>query len=195
MPEQVGVCDGANSSPALYHELMTTTDFVVLILRWLHIAAAIVAIGGAFFTRFALMPAASSTLDDAAHVKLREALRARWFKIVNACIAVLLVTGGINFVLVALPPKIEPMPYHAIFGVKFLAALGVFFIASALVGTGQGLAAMRAHRARWLTILLILAAGIVLLSGVLNRIRINQSSRLRAPATARLDHPDSPITT
>ncbi len=146
-------------------------EAILVVLRWLHIAAAIVAIGGAFFMRVALMPAAKATLDDAAHDKLREALRKRWFIVVQVCIATLLVSGGINFVLLAMPPKVEPMPYHAIFGVKFVAALGVFFIASVLVGRGQGLAVMRANRAKWLTVLLVLAGTIVAFSGVLNRIR------------------------
>lgn len=157
-------------------------ELILLILRWLHIGAAIVAIGGAFFMRVALMPAAARTLDDATHAKLREALRARWFVVVQASIAVLLVTGGINFVMLAMPPKIEPMPYHAIFGVKFLAAMGVFFIASVLVGTGQGMAKMRANRAKWLTVLLVLAGIIVALSGVLNGIRARQPSQ---PALTR----------
>ena len=157
---------------------MDSTDYILLITRWLHISAAIVAIGGAFFTRVALMPAAASTLDDATHAKLREALRARWSRVVQSCIAILLVTGGVNFVMLAMPPKVEPMPYHAIFGVKFLAALGVFFIASVLVGRGQGFASMRANRAKWLTVLLVLAGIIVALSGVLNRVRTNQLSHV-----------------
>ncbi len=158
-------------------------DHILLLTRWLHIGAAIVAIGGAFFMRVALMPAANATLDDATHAKLREALRARWFIVVQTCIAILLVTGGINFVMLALPPKVEPMPYHAIFGVKFLAALGVFFIASVLVGRGEGMAKMRAHRAKWLTVLLMLAATIIVLSGVLNRIRWNAPSRSAVAAS------------
>ena len=149
--------------------------FILVILRWLHICAAIVAIGGAFFMRVALMPAAKATLDDATHDKLREALRTRWARIVHTCIAILLVTGGFNFVMLALPPKVEPMPYHAIFGVKFLAAMGVFFVASVLVGRGEGTAKMRANRAKWLTVLLVLAGIIVALSGVLHRVRTTQA--------------------
>lgn len=161
---------------------MDGTEFVVLVCRWLHIGAVIVAIGGAFFMRVALMPAATATLDDAAHDKLREALRKRWFFVVQICIATLLVTGGINFVLLAMPPKIEPMPYHAIFVVKFLAALGVFFIASVLVGRGQGMAAFRANRKKWLAVMLALAGLIVLLSGVLNQVRTKQVLRSREAA-------------
>ena len=165
---------------------MESMDYILLITRWLHIASAIAAIGGALFMRVALIPAATSSLDEAVHAKLREAIRARWAPIVHFSIATLLVTGGFNFVMLALPPKIEPMPYHAIFGVKLLAALGVFFIASVLVGRGEGLAAMRAQRAKWLSILLVLATIIVVLSGVLHHIRTNRAAPPHAttPATA-----------
>ena len=81
-------------------------DVVLLISRWLHIAAAIVALGGAFFSRVALMRAAAETLSAEAHEQLREAVRRRWAPLVHASIAILLVTGGYNFVVMALPPKI-----------------------------------------------------------------------------------------
>ncbi len=124
--------------------------------------------------RFALIPAAKATLTDDVHDRLREAVRARWAKFVHAAVALLLITGSINFLLLAMPPKIEPMPYHAIFGVKLLAAFAVFFIASALISRGPGFANIRAHRAKWLGVLLALAGLIVLLSGILNQVRTAQ---------------------
>jgi hypothetical protein len=124
--------------------------------------------------RFALLPAAKATLTDDVHERLREAIRARWARVIHASIALLLITGSINFVILALPPKIHPIPYHPIFGVKFLAALGVFFIAEALVSRGPGFASIRANRAKWLNILLALGGLIVLLSGILNQIRTAQ---------------------
>lgn len=159
---------------------MDSIDWLLLGSRWVHVSAAIVAIGGAAFTRWALMPAARAALSDEQHQRLREALRRRWARIVYVCIAFLLVTGAINFLILALPPKIEPMPYHAIFGVKFLAALGVFFLASALVGRAPGLEALRHARAKWLSVVLVLAAVIVLLSGVLSQVRQQQAGRVRA---------------
>ncbi len=149
-------------------------DMVLLVSRWFHLAAAIVALGGATFTLFALMPAAKATLTDEIHDALREAIRRRWAKVVHVCVALLFITGSINFAILALPPKVHPLPYHPIFGVKFFAALGVFFIASILVGSGQRFANMRRQRRRWLGILLGLGALIVLLSGVLHQVRVNQ---------------------
>ena len=124
--------------------------------------------------RFALLPAAKATLTDDMHERLREAIRARWAKVIHASIALLLLTGLINFALLALPPKIKALPYHPIFGVKLLAALAVFFIASALVSRGPGFANIRANRAKWLSILLALGGLIVLLSGILNQVRTAQ---------------------
>lgn len=164
--------------PGTSRKIQGMEDLILLVFRWLHIGSAIAAIGGAFFMRVALMPSAASTLDDDTHARLREAIRARWARVVHVSIAILLVTGGFNFVMLALPPKIEPMPYHAIFGVKLLAALAIFFIASVLVGRGEGLAAMRAQRAKWLTILLVLATLIIMLSGILNRLRTERPAAI-----------------
>jgi hypothetical protein len=55
--------------------------------------------------------------------------------------------------------------YHALFGVKFLLALAVFYFSSALVGRGAGTQWIRNARGRWLSVTLALALGIVLLSG------------------------------
>lgn len=137
----------------------------------MHILAAIVALGGAAFLRFALAPAARATLADDDHGRLRDAVRARWAKLVHAAIAVLLLTGVVNFVVLVLIRDVDPMPYHGVFGVKFVAALGVFFLASALVGRGAGFSAMRANPRRPLTLILVLGALIVLLSGLLGQIR------------------------
>jgi len=149
-------------------------DLFLLISRWIHLASAIVAVGGAVFMRFALLPAAKATLTDEVHERLREAVRARWAKFVHASIALLLITGAINFLLLAMPPKIKAIPYHPIFGIKVLAAFAVFFVASALMGRGPGFAGIRAKRAKWLGILLALGGLIVLLSGILNQVRTAQ---------------------
>jgi len=136
---------------------------------------------------FALLPAAKATLSDEVHEKLREAIRARWSKFVHAAVGLLLLTGSINFAILAIPPKINPIPYHPIFGVKLLAAFAVFFIAEALMSRGPGFANIRANRKKWLGILLAIAGLIVLLSGILNQVRSSQMPQATAtiPITAR----------
>lgn len=166
---------------------MQNFDWLLLISRWLHIGSAIVAIGGAAFMRIALVPAASSTLSDDIHVRLREAIRARWMRVIHICITLLLITGALNFWLLAIQPKIHPMPYHALFGVKVLAALVVFWIAIALTSRSAAFTGMRAARTKWLSILLTLAAVIVLLSGVLAQVRARDpgSSKNEIPKVVR----------
>lgn len=156
-------------------------DFVLLVSRWVHISAAIVAIGGAAYAVIAVLPTLRELSEDV-RVRIADAVRSRWARVVHVCIVLLLLTGGLNFYLLALAPGVEPMPYHAIFLLKLLAALAIFFIASALVGRSPGFAAMRAASRRWLTTILALAAAIVLLSGVLSQVRQAQRATQAPPA-------------
>jgi uncharacterized membrane protein len=152
------------------------------VLKWLHLSAAGVALGGAAFSLLALIPAAKATLADDLHDKLREAIRCRWAKFVHMCIAILLVTGSLQFALVAIPPKINPLPYHPIFGAKFFAAMGIFIIASILVGRGEGFAHMRRDRVKWIKVMLALGGLVVLLGGALEHVRLHQPARAPMPA-------------
>lgn len=150
---------------------MASVDFVLLTSRAIHILAAIIAIGGAIFMRLALHGAIGATLDDAHAQRLRDAVRARWARLVHVCIVLLLLTGGYNFYALALAPKVPAMPYHALFGIKLLSALAIFFIASALVGKSPGMEAMRKSAAKWLSIVALLAVVIVIVSGILSQVR------------------------
>ena len=143
-----------------------------------------VAIGGAAFMRFALLPAATEALGAEEHERLRSAMRKRWARVVMICIALLFLTGAANFVMLAVPPKIEAIPYHPIFGLKVLAAFGVFFLASALAGRSPGLARMRQDPAKWYGILLGLALLIVLLSVILGEIRSQSPAPVAPPTVA-----------
>ncbi len=156
-------------------DIIIIINVPLLISRWFHIAAFIVAIGGAAFTRFAFIPGASESLSGDAGNKLGEAVTRRWAKFVHASIVLLVLTGIFNFYTLAIRGAVEPMPYHAIFGVKLLLSVALFFIAQALVGKTAVFETMRRKRARWLTALLGLAALIVLLSGLLNQVRTTQA--------------------
>jgi hypothetical protein len=61
----------------------------------------------------------------------------------------------------------RPTAYWLLFAVKFFAALGVFFLASALVGRSPAFATLRNQPRRWLGLIVLLAAVIVLLSGLM----------------------------
>jgi uncharacterized membrane protein len=158
---------------------------VALVSRWLHLLAAIAAVGGTIFIRLALQPTLA-TLPDDQRRSLHEALRARWSKVIMAAIFFLLVSGLFNFFAInsALKNGTEAMQamrplYHALFGVKFTLALGIFFIASALVGRSSAFDKMRANAKFWATMNIALAVALVCVSGYM---------RLSRDAAAILQH-------
>ncbi|MHC5111073.1 MAG: hypothetical protein ACYTHJ_14470 [Planctomycetota bacterium] len=154
---------------------MESFDFVLLLSRSLHILAAMTAIGGAIFQRVALQPAGAEPPANAADI------RARWSKVVFASIGVLFLTGFVNFAILAWPSKIQSMPYHPMFGVKLLAALYVFFLASALAGRAEGLAKFREASRKWLGVIIVLGMIIVLISGALSQISRVPAELAREP--------------
>ena len=160
---------------------MHDVNWLMLVSRWIHLAAAFTAVGGVVYARIALRPSATEVLDDDAQAKLREAIRKRWSRVVHVCIGLLLLTGGVNFVVLALRSNMEPMPYHAIFGIKFLAAMAIFFLATALAGKAPGFAKMREKSGQWMVAILLLGGLIVLLSGVLNQVRLSGAKVTATP--------------
>lgn len=141
--------------------LFTTT-------RVLHVATAIVLVGGTFFVRFVLLPAAVANLPDDMHAKLRGAITATWKKIVHLGIALFIITGGINYYrVIAAGSHKDDKLYSALLGIKIILALAVFFIASALVGRSAAFEGMRRNPRRWLMVNLLLAGIIVAISGFL----------------------------
>ena len=78
-------------------------------------------------------------------------------------ITLLLVTGFYNY----LAGDTKLPRYHMFMGIKILLAFGVFFIASALTGRSPALEAIRRNRARWMTVLILLASAVVAVAGYL----------------------------
>lgn len=143
---------------------------ISMAVRWVHIASATLAIGAPFFVRFALLPAAAKELDATTHQRLRVAVNARWSKVVYALITLFILTGLYNFMVTAHWRELQPADrkiYHMIFGFKMMAAFGIFFLASALAGKSEGLAAIRKHAKTFLGVLLILAAVVLACSTML----------------------------
>jgi uncharacterized membrane protein len=135
-----------------------------MISRWLHILGAITLAGSAIFMRFALHPALAEAPADW-QAQLKDGVRRRWLLFVHSSIAIVLLTGLFNFYCRF--AEVKPMPYHAIFGLKFLLAMVVFFIASALVGRSKGLQPMRDNAAFYLNINVVLAIVLVGLGGLM----------------------------
>ena len=156
-------------------------DFVGILLRWMHIFAAIALFGGLIYQRVVLWPAAASLPDDIRR-GLWERSRSCWARIVMISAFFLLVSGLINFILTMKLFKaadvVMPRFYHPLFGIKFLLALAIFFLASMLAGRSQGTQKFRDHAARWLTVSLVLATLVVAISGILRSTHVAPDSLL-----------------
>jgi len=148
-------------------------DPTLLFLRWAHVLAATVAVGGLVFARFGLLPALT-TLDEETQNRIHDRIRRAWLPWVIGAITVLLASGLANFLLFNARVKGEGWAagewmretnYHALFGAKFLLALVAFYFASALVGRGAGTQWVRNDRAKWLTVTIGLTVAVILLSG------------------------------
>jgi uncharacterized membrane protein len=144
-------------------------DYVQFLSRWLHITAAVAAGGGAIFMKIALHPA-TETLPDDARARLREAVRARWAKVVHTSILILLVTGLFNFIVITKQFDLPRPYYHAVFGLKFLLAMGIFFLGSVLVGRGELAKKLRADAGKWLSVLVALLVVLLLASSMLKNL-------------------------
>jgi uncharacterized membrane protein len=145
---------------------MELIDFVNVASRWLHVSTAIVLVGGTVLMRFVLTPSAEK-LPQPEHDRLRELVTATWRKVVMAGIALFLLTGFYNYLVVALPQHHGDKVYHALMGIKILAAFGVFFLAEALVGRSAAFAPLRQKRKTWLLVLIVVAFAIVAISSLL----------------------------
>jgi uncharacterized membrane protein len=88
---------------------------------WLHIASAALLIGGAIYARLAIQAAAATVAEDAA-AKIGDAAAQRFRGWVFAAIAVLLITGGYNY----LHTGAHSARYHILLGIKLLLVLHIF---------------------------------------------------------------------
>src|SRR5438067_13546738 len=118
--------------------------------RVIHLGTAIVLVGGTVFVRFLLLPAATETLGQADHDRLRARIMSVWKRIVHQGIMLFLVSGGINYwrIIDSRVHKGDAL-YHALMGTKILLALMVFFIASALVGKSAAFESLRKNARKW----------------------------------------------
>jgi uncharacterized membrane protein len=144
-----------------------SNELLRLAMRWLHIIAAIVAVGGSTYLCLVLMPIAGKVLSHEEHERLRQPLMRRWKIFVHTCILLFLVSGFYNYIVVTLPLHSGQPLYHMMMGVKILLAFAVFALAIGLTSRFGWSAALRAKPRRWLGVLLLCAYVIVLIAGIL----------------------------
>lgn len=135
-----------------------------VVSRVVHVATAIVLVGGSVFLRLILMPAAEGLPEDE-HAALKERLLGRWKRVVHVGILLLLLTGSYNYLVVTSGKHSNDTLYSALVGTKILLALVLFFLASALVGRSAALQGLRNKSKTTLAVMITIAAVIVAISG------------------------------
>jgi uncharacterized membrane protein len=134
-------------------------ETLTALMRWLHISSAVTLLGGIFYARFIMTPAARA-LSPEAQAALDEAASTRFRPLMVAAMIGLVMAGTYNFLS---RPGHSPL-YHALFGIKILLALHVFSV---------GMLASAPHnpkRARQLLGAAISGAAILLISAYLKGI-------------------------
>lgn len=138
---------------------------IATLSRFLHIFSVIILVGGSFFIRFVVIPAAKDLPDDQ-HEAFRERLFKRWKRFVHTGLLFLILSGLYN-VMLAMKLHKSDIHYHMVLTLKLALALGVIFLAIALTAKGEWSANLRKNSKMWLTLNLLLAIGVVAISGYL----------------------------
>lgn len=153
-------------------------DLLPVLMQWLHVGSVVLMIGGFFFLRVVLLPAAK-VLPDARKTQLIDAAFRRFRVIVWISLITILVSGVYNFItfLIATSnqtvtdPKLAPdySMYIVVLGVKFLIVTLIFILGIALTFPYPVYAPIQKHPAPWLNLTLILSLIVIFLSTYLRR--------------------------
>lgn len=135
-------------------------------IQWVHLLAAVVAVGGVVFVRAVLLPASESEPGDASLVQRAVG---RFRPVLWTCIALLLVSGLYNVFLVAVRGGLTVTGYTHILMTKIVLALVMFGIAFGLTLPGDPATGLRARRKLWLSVNVALGLVILFLSAYLRR--------------------------
>ena len=130
------------------------------ISRGIHLLCAMLAVGELVFQRLALRPA----LEANPNAELAESIRRRWAPMTHIAITLLLVTGMYQLMKAGIPKGKEDSAYHMWFGIKFVAALGIFFIVTALAGRSAAFEKLRQKGGLWGSIAIVLALVVIAIS-------------------------------
>lgn len=144
---------------------------IAVVMRWLHVASAVVGVGGTLMMRFVILPALDRLPNGDEVLK---AIRPAFKAVIHSAIGTLLLTGLYNYVVVAMP-KVKMLKehypamsaYHPVMGLKILLSLALFVIATLLL---KPVPALHENRKSWLSVNVVLGLVILLLAAYLRRI-------------------------
>lgn len=146
-----------------------------ILFRYIHVVAACLAVGGAFFIRF-ILPAGTRDLDaeKQAYVFLRS--RRAFKMVVHTAILAFLVSGIYNAIRLFPQYKANPPLLHGLWGMHMLLGLTVFAISIVLL---KGIEPPRNHRT-WMKLNVALMLLTILAASTLKwaRERENRGTRM-----------------
>jgi uncharacterized membrane protein len=144
--------------------------FLDVLMQWIHVSSAAVAVGGIFTLRFVGCPAMKNSLDDLGRSTLLQAFTARFKRVVHSSIALLLLSGG-WLLWRAWPLARQSAVYRHAIELKVLLALAVFFLAIMLTVTRPQPNFFQRNRDKWLAINFLLALIVIALAAFLRRMQ------------------------
>ena len=166
---------------------MTVQAVLDILFRYVHVVAACLAVGGAFFMRF-LLPVGTRDLDPEKkeHVFLRSR---RAFKlVVHSAILALLVSGTYNAIRLWPQYGVNHLRLHPLWGAHLFLALAVFTISIYLL---RGIEPPRRHRG-WMKANVVLMLLAILAAGSLKWARERENRFPARPGSQELREGEAP---
>ncbi len=140
-------------------------DWFMLLSRILHILGAIILVGGIFYIRTIVSPAAQTeSVEESDHVF--GGRRASWAMWVGIASFLLIATGFWNYFRFMNTYELAKS-YHMVLGIKMLLGLALMFVAAVVAGRSPLAQKFRQRWRMWLSVCLILSVIIVALGAVL----------------------------
>jgi uncharacterized membrane protein len=138
---------------------------ILFVSRVLHTVSAAILLGGLVYLKHLVAPLAAGATDPAE--ALYRGRRAKWAVLVMASTLFLLLSGFFNLWNYMVGYEKLPSTYHMLFGIKFLLAMFVFFVAAGTAGKSPMAVKMQREIQRWLNLavgaaVLVFALGAVM---------------------------------
>ena len=137
-------------------------------MQWLHVAAAVLAVGGVACMRFVVLPSVE-LLEDSARETFVESVHSRFRQIIWISIGLLMITGLYNVGIASAAGKFADQGYLYPVIAKIVLALVVFKIAFMLIVPGPAFSGIKAKRKTWLLVNFILGMIVILIAAYLRR--------------------------
>lgn len=148
---------------------MDGTYWAMLVSRVLHILGAVILLGGILYLRNVVLRTPSTAGDRSADEAFGGS-RAKWAMWVGIATLLLLASGLFNYIMYMRLYDRFDGPYHMMFGIKFLLALVLFYIAAVLAGRTSMADRFRHGMRGWLSISIAIGIAILVIAAIMRTV-------------------------